>query len=143
MSNADDIRHIREDVDKAVERAIEKSNAPTWSDDVLGGAIEEQRVREQAASRERFARICENSENVTARASTEIELRERLEAAADRLATVSLSPEQAAQWNADFARVNVAIGRGDEKAAHRLDLLEAAVRFEREKMLPAWMRGRR
>ena len=46
--NSDELRRIREDVDKAVERAIERANAPTLSEQVFGQIIERDDARRAA-----------------------------------------------------------------------------------------------
>ena len=73
--------------------------------------------------------------------TTRSHCRERLKAAADKLATINLTTEEAVRCGAKLASVNTEIGRRDSNVAERLDVLEAAVRGERARMLLAWMRG--
>ena len=104
--NREDLQRLRDEAMKDIERAIERQiNAPVFSRDAMGDVCERVDAAEQAAARERFERILEAGERRAAEATADLELRERFDAAVDRLGSLSMPDEDVESWRTHLDRL--------------------------------------
>jgi hypothetical protein len=112
----DEVRRI---VNKAVERAQEEANRPSWSEVALGGVrdkLAEDHEADREAQHQRMLLIWEETQNRIQCEAAKDELRAGLRPILDRLEAAELDADMVARMNRDLSRIDRLIDNDDAGA---------------------------